>query len=57
MLKILEQNVDVFAGSDAAKQNNFAFGTQFFCQPAGIARQRLAVARIVFVNIDSSEFA
>ena len=57
MLKILQQNIDVLAGGDAAEQNNFAFRAQFFCKTLRIPRERFPVTRIAFMDIDFGKFA
>src|SRR5213078_4784947 len=57
MLIILQQNIDVLAGGDAAEQNNFAFRAQFFCKSLRIPRERFPVTRIAFMDIDFGKFA
>src|SRR5262245_54783860 len=50
-----QQGLDVLAGGDAAEQNDLAAGPEAPGQPAGVAVQRLAIARIVAVDVDGRE--
>src|SRR5438128_126716 len=55
--EMLEKNVDVLRGGNAAEQNDFGICRQFFRESLHVALERGAVTRIVFVNVDRGELA
>lgn len=54
--EMFEEHVDVFGGRDAAEENDLAFRRQRFREPFHAALERRAIARLVFVNVQGSEF-
>jgi hypothetical protein len=54
--KVREQNINIFSRGNAAEQNDFAPGRYFFCQTPCVALERCSITRIIFVNVDHSEF-
>ena len=54
---MFQENIDVFPGSDAAKQNDVAIARQNCRELPHCFLERFAVARISFININRGEFA
>jgi len=56
LAEMLEKNVDVFRGGNAAEQNDLGVRRQFLRELFHVAFERRAITRIVFVNVDLGKF-
>lgn len=52
---MLEQNINIFTGRDAAEQDNFAIDRQLPCEFPHVAHERCPVARIILIDINLRE--
>ncbi len=55
--EFLEEDIDVFAGGDAAKEDDFRDGRKLANEESHRALERLAIARVLFVDVHFREGA